>query len=99
MAGARAGTTGSLSFWREGKKEAGSGNARAGSFAAMNTCLSVDGADGAGVNTCAAIDAGVSVDGTLAALLADGVHGAGVITCATVGAIVGNSMRHGSTSL
>lgn len=50
----------------------------------------------AGVNTCAAIDAGISVDVVLAVASIDGVHRAGVDASAAVGAIVGNYMSQDS---
>lgn len=52
--------------------------------------LGADSAYRACVNACTAVDAGVSVDNTLVALLADGVYRAGVVTCAAVDALVGN---------
>ena len=53
----------------------------------------------AGIHACATVDAGVSVNNALATLFADGVHWAGVFTSCAVGAIVGNGMSHGTTSL
>lgn len=54
--------------------------------------------DRAGVNAGAAINAGVWVNNTLVPLLADGVNRARIFTCCAVGAIVCNSVCHGTTS-
>ena len=63
-----------------------------------NYCLGVDSAYRAGINAGATIDAGVSINNALGALLTDSVNGAGVLACCAVGAIVSNSVCHGTTS-
>ena len=59
----------------------------------------MDSAYRTGVHACAAVDAGIGVDDAFATLFADGVHGAGIFACRAIGAIVGNCMSHGFTSL
>jgi LytS/YehU family sensor histidine kinase len=59
----------------------------------------MDSMHGTGSHASAAVDAGVGVDDALGTLLADGVDRAGILACPTVGAIVGNRMSHGFTSL
>ena len=58
----------------------------------------MDSIHGTGIHASAAVDAGIGVDDALAALLTDGVDRTGILTCCAVGAIVGNSMGHGSSS-
>jgi hypothetical protein len=59
----------------------------------------MDGINGTGIHASAAVDAGICVDNAFATLLADRVHGTGILTCSAIGAIIGNSMSHGFTSL
>ena len=64
---------------------------RAGLFLfAESSCLGADGVYRACVNTCAAVNAGISVDYPLLTLLADRVDRTGIVTCAAVNALVGN---------
>ena len=58
----------------------------------------MDSIHGTGIHASAAVDAGISVNYTLATLLADGVDRTGILTCCTVGAIVGNGVGHGFSS-
>lgn len=58
----------------------------------------MDGIHGTGIHASAAVDAGISIDSTLAILLADSVHRTGILTCSAIGAIIGNRMSHGFTS-
>jgi hypothetical protein len=61
--------------------------------------LGVNCVDWTGIHACATIDAGISVDYALVTLLANGVNRARVLTSCAVGAIVGNGVSHGTTSL
>jgi hypothetical protein len=67
---------------------------------ALHQCrLGMDGVHGTGIHARAAVDAGIGVDNALVPLLADGVHRTRILTCCAIGAIVGNGMGHGFTSL
>lgn len=59
----------------------------------------MDGVYGTGIHAGATVDAGISVNNTLGPLLADSVYWAGIFTCCAIGAVFGNSMGHGFTSL
>ncbi len=59
----------------------------------------MDGIHGTGIHASATVNAGIGVNCTLGPLLADGVHRARILTCGAIGAIVGNGMGHGFTSL
>jgi hypothetical protein len=51
--------------------------------------------DRTGINTCAAVDAGIGVNGTLAASFADSIYGTGIIACTAVDAFFGNRVSQG----
>jgi hypothetical protein len=62
----------------------------AGLFIQLSGLSGADGINRTCVYTCAAINAGVSIDYTLVTLLADGAYWTGVVTCTAVDALVGN---------
>jgi hypothetical protein len=52
----------------------------------------------AGIDTYAAIDAGIRIDSPLFSHFTDGICRAGIITCAAVDALIGNNVRQDITS-
>jgi hypothetical protein len=69
--------------------------AQEGPAPASQFSLGVNGVDGAGIHTGAAIDAGIRVDLALFASFANGVNRAGFVTGAAVNAIFGDGMSQG----